>query len=121
MSANLINGKAIAGQLLDELAERIAALKARAIQPGLTFVRVGEDPASKVYVGMKEKACERLGIKSHTHVLPGQTSEAELLALLRQLNAAPRVHGILVQAPLPAPLRAATVHAAVAPGKDVDG
>ncbi len=118
---NLIDGRAIAEQIHAETSQRIAALKSRGLQPGLTFVRVGEDPASRVYVGMKEKACQRLGIKSNTHVLPEKTSEPELLALLRQLNADPRVHGILVQAPLPPPLRAATIYAAVAPGKDVDG
>src|SRR2546427_13092413 len=100
---NLIDGRAIAEQIHAETSRRIAALKARGLQPGLTFVRVGDDPASKVYVGMKEKACQRLGIKSQTHVLPEKTSESELLALLRQLNTDPRVHGILVQAPLPPP------------------
>ena len=118
---NLIDGRAIAEQIHAETRQRVAVLKSRGLQPGLTFVRVGEDPASKVYVGMKEKACQRLGIQSHTHVLPANAPEAEVLALLRRLNADPRVHGILVQAPLPAPLRAATVYAAVSPGKDVDG
>ncbi len=69
--------------------------------PGLAFVRVGEDAASKVYVGRKEKACAELGIFSETQVLPGATSEADLLALIAKLNADPRLHGILVQAPLP--------------------
>jgi len=118
---NLIDGRAIADQIHAETTQRISALKERGIQPGLTFVRVGEDPASRVYVGMKEKTCQRLGIKSQTHVLPETTSEAELLALVRQLNADPRVHGILVQAPLPSSIRAAVIYSAVAPGKDVDG
>ena len=99
--ANLIDGRIISAQIQAELAQRIAALKARGIQPGLAFVRVGEDPASKVYVGRKEKACAELGIASETHVLAEKTSEAELLALLARLNADSRVHGILVQAPLP--------------------
>src|SRR5881628_1875150 len=100
-AANLIDGRAIARQLQDELSARIAALKQRGIQPGLAFVRVGEDPASKVYVGRKEKACADLGLFSETHVLAETTSETELLALLTRLNADARLHGILVQAPLP--------------------
>ena len=118
---NLIDGRAIAEQIHADNARRIAALKARGIQPGLVFVRVGEDPASRVYVGMKEKTSQRLGIHSRTHVLPEKTPEAELLGLLRQLSADPGVHGILVQAPLPAHIRAATIYSAVAPEKDVDG
>ena len=118
---NLIDGRTIAEQIHAETSQRIAALKDRGVQPGLAFVRVGEDPASRVYVGMKEKTCQRLGIHSQTHVLPENTSEADLLTLVRQLNADPRVHGILVQAPLPAPIRAAVIYSAVAPGKDVDG
>ena len=73
---NLIDGRAIAAQIQANLPQRIAALKARGVQPGLAFVRVGEDPASKVYVGRKEKACAELGIFSETHVLPEATSEA---------------------------------------------
>src|SRR5674476_616126 len=99
--ANLIDGRSIARQLQGELTQRIGALQARGVQPGLAFVRVGEDPASKVYVGRKEKTCAELGIYSETHVLPAATGETELLALLAQLNANPRLHGILVQAPLP--------------------
>jgi len=118
---NLIDGRAIADEIHADTTRRIAALKARGIQPGLVFVRVGEDPASRVYVGMKEKTSQRLGLQSRTHVLPEKTPEAELLGLLRQLNADPAVHGILVQAPLPAHIRAATVYSAVAPEKDVDG
>lgn len=120
-STNLIDGRSIAAQLLAELAPRVAALKARGIEPGLAFVRVGEDPASKVYVGRKEKACAELGIRSETHVLPESASEAELLAWLQRLNADPRWHGILVQLPLPRHIRPAAVWAAVAPEKDVDG
>jgi methylenetetrahydrofolate dehydrogenase (NADP+)/methenyltetrahydrofolate cyclohydrolase len=118
---NLIDGRAIAEQLHAETAHRIAALKARGVQPGLAFVRVGEDPASRVYVGMKEKTSERLGIKSTTTVLPATTTQAELLTLIAKLNAEPSVHGILVQAPLPAHIDQATIFAAVSPAKDVDG
>lgn len=118
---NLIDGKAVAAQIQGELTQRIAALKTRGVQPGLAFVRVGEDPASKVYVGRKEKACSELGIVSETHVLPEQTSEADLLALLAKLNADARLHGILVQAPLPKQIRQEIVYATVLPTKDVDG
>ncbi|MCU0782507.1 MAG: bifunctional 5,10-methylenetetrahydrofolate dehydrogenase/5,10-methenyltetrahydrofolate cyclohydrolase [Verrucomicrobia bacterium] len=119
--ANLIDGRAIAAQILGELTQRVAALKARGVQPGLAFVRVGEDPASKVYVGRKEKACAELEIFSETHVLPEATSEKNLLALLARLNADAQVHGILVQAPLPRQINQATVYSTVLPQKDVDG
>jgi methylenetetrahydrofolate dehydrogenase (NADP+)/methenyltetrahydrofolate cyclohydrolase len=82
---------------------------------------VGEDPASKVYVGRKEKCCSELGLFSETHVLPENTTQAELLALLAKLNATPHLHGILVQAPLPKQIREALVFATVLPAKDVDG
>jgi methylenetetrahydrofolate dehydrogenase (NADP+)/methenyltetrahydrofolate cyclohydrolase len=118
---NLIDGRFVAGQIQNELTARVAALKTRGVAPGLAFVRVGEDPASKVYVGRKEKACADLGIISETHVLPEQTSEAELLALLAQLNGARHLHGILVQAPLPKHIRQEVVYATVSPTKDVDG
>src|SRR5262245_44914248 len=120
-AANLIDGRAIARQLQAELAERVAALKRRGIQPGLAFVRVGEDAASKVYVGRKEKACADLGLFSETHVLPEAASETELLALLAHLNGDARLHGILVQAPLPPQIRPAIIYSAVRPEKDVDG
>jgi methylenetetrahydrofolate dehydrogenase (NADP+)/methenyltetrahydrofolate cyclohydrolase len=120
-SHNCIDGRAIAAQILRELAQRVAELKQRGITPGLAFVRVGEDPASKVYVGRKEKACAELGISSETHVLPAQTSEAELLTLISKLNSDPRLHGILVQAPLPKHIRESKIYSAVSPDKDVDG
>jgi len=118
---NLIDGRAVSAQILSELSARVSALKARGIQPGLAFVRVGEDPASKVYVGRKEKACAELGMFSETHVLPEKASEAELLALIGKLNSDTRVHGILVQAPLPKQIREAVVYSTVSPQKDVDG
>ncbi len=120
-AANLIDGRFVAAQIQSELTQRIAALKTRGVQPGLAFVRVGEDPASKVYVGRKEKACAELGMLSETHVLPEATSEKDLLTLLARLNADARVHGILVQAPLPKPIRQEVVYATVLPTKDVDG
>lgn len=118
---NVIDGRAIAAQIQQELAARIAELKSRGVSPGLAFVRVGEDPASKVYVGRKEKACAELGIVSETHVLPEATSEAELLALIARLNAAKHLHGILVQAPLPKQIRESVIYSSVLPTKDVDG
>src|ERR1700748_1240306 len=118
---NLIDGRAISAQILSELSARVSALKSRGIKPGLAFVRVGEDPASKVYVGRKEKACAELGIVSETHVLPEKTSESELLALIAKLNADARLHGILVQAPLPKQIRESVIYSSVSPQKDVDG
>jgi methylenetetrahydrofolate dehydrogenase (NADP+)/methenyltetrahydrofolate cyclohydrolase len=118
---NLIDGRIIAAEILAELAVRVDALRTRGIQPGLAFVRVGEDPASKVYVGRKEKTSKEVGVHSETHVLPESTSEAELLALIAQLNANPAIHGILVQAPLPKHIRQEVVYASVLPAKDVDG
>ena len=121
MAANLIDGRAIAGQIQRELAARVAELKRRGVVPGLAFVRVGEDAASKVYVGRKEKACAELGIVSETHILPEHASEAELLALIAKLNSTASLHGILVQAPLPKQIRESVVFSTVLPSKDVDG
>jgi methylenetetrahydrofolate dehydrogenase (NADP+)/methenyltetrahydrofolate cyclohydrolase len=118
---NLIDGRAIAEQLHAETSRRIAVLQSRGVQPGLAFVRVGEDPASKVYVGMKEKTCRRLGFHSEVHVLPTATNQTELITLLEALNGDLRVHGILVQAPLPSHINAATIYSTVRPHKDVDG
>jgi methylenetetrahydrofolate dehydrogenase (NADP+)/methenyltetrahydrofolate cyclohydrolase len=120
-AAKLMDGRAVAAQLLAELAPRIAALKRRGCSPGLTFVRVGEDAASKVYVGRKEKMATSLGIASVTQVLPETTPEEELLVLIQRLNRDAACHGILVQAPLPRKIRAERVFAQVLPEKDVDG
>ena len=120
-ATNLIDGRAIAEQIHAETIARVAVLKGRGITPGLAFVRVGEDPASKVYVGMKEKTSTRVGIESVTRVLDEKTSEADLLALLQELNRDRSIHGILVQAPLPRQINAARVYASVLPDKDVDG
>ena len=118
---NLIDGRAIAEQIHADTAQRVAVLKQRGVQPGLMFVRVGEDPASKVYVGMKERTSAKLGIHSETLVLDAATDEAQLLGILRELNADRRFHGILVQAPLPRQISEQVVYATVAPAKDVDG
>jgi len=119
---NVIDGRAIAAKIFgDSLLRVINDLKRGGIQPGLAFVRVGEDPASKVYVGRKEKTCAELGIFSETHVLAEHISEAELLALISKLNSDLRLHGILVQAPLPKHIRESKIYSAVSPEKDVDG
>jgi len=119
--ANLIDGRAIAEQIHRETAARIAQLKTRGIQPGLVFIRAGEDPASKVYVGMKQRTSERLGIISRTEVLDEKTRQPELLSLIQALNSDPQVHGILVQAPLPSHINAPSIYSSVSPLKDVDG
>ena len=121
MSAELIDGRAIAEEFHVETAQRAKALKGRGIQPGLAFVRVGEDPASQVYVGMKERMAERLAIHSVTYVLPENTTEADLLTLIDKLNKDPNIHGILVQAPIPRHIDSSKVYSAVSPSKDVDG
>jgi methylenetetrahydrofolate dehydrogenase (NADP+)/methenyltetrahydrofolate cyclohydrolase len=120
-AGNLIDGRAIAGEIHQETARRAALLKERGLRPCLVFIRVGEDPASRVYVGMKEKACAQLGLLSRTHVLPPTASQEELLALLANLNADASVHGILVQAPLPRHFSEIMIYGAVDPNKDVDG
>ena len=119
--ANLIDGRAVAEQIHAETSQRIAFLKQRGVQPGLAFVRVGDDPASQVYVGMKERMSARLAIASVTHLLPEATSERDLLKIIAQLNAELKIQGILVQAPLPRHLNQANEHTAVLPQKDVDG
>jgi methylenetetrahydrofolate dehydrogenase (NADP+)/methenyltetrahydrofolate cyclohydrolase len=116
-----IDGTAVAAAVEARTIERVAALAARGVTPGLAVVLVGEDPASQSYVNMKEKDCARIGIRSFDHRLPERTTQDELDALMRQLNADAEVHGILVQQPLPAHLDVEHVVAAVSPGKDVDG
>ncbi len=120
-AGNVIDGRAIAGAVQAEAGHRAAALRKRGIEPGLAFVRVGEDPASKVYVGRKERACRELGIYSETFVLAETAPHEELMRLLEQLNADARFHGILVQAPLPRQIAAAAIYSSVRPEKDVDG
>ena len=120
--AQIIDGKAFAAGLRARVAEQVAALKAaQGITPGLAVVLVGEDPASQVYVRSKGRMTVEVGMNSFEHRLPAETSEADLLALIAQLNADPAVHGILVQLPLPAHLDADLVINAIDPAKDVDG
>src|SRR6185295_19371488 len=120
-AGNLIDGRAIAEQIHSETTQRIEALKRRGIEPCLVFVRVGDDPDSQVYVGMKEKTSKRLGIASKVHVLPEKATEQELLQLVQELNRDAAVHGILVQSPIPKQIDSTKIYSAVAPEKDVDG
>ena len=120
-SAELIDGTAIAQAMRAELATEIAALKGRGVTPGLAAVLVGDNPASHVYVRMKGRACEEAGLYHETIERPGETTEAELLALIDRLNADPRIHGILVQLPLPKQIDLPRVLHHVDPRKDVDG
>jgi methylenetetrahydrofolate dehydrogenase (NADP+) / methenyltetrahydrofolate cyclohydrolase len=121
MTARIIDGKAISQEVRGEWKLRADALKARGITPGLAVIIVGEDPASKVYVGNKIKACAELGIYSEHIELPGDTSEAALLEQIARLNADPKIHGFLVQLPVPKHIDSNKVLLAVSPDKDVDG
>ncbi len=122
MSANIIDGKLTAQKLREELKVQTDALiQKTGIQPGLATVLVGADPASEVYVRSKRKACAELGYYSEAHDLPADTSAETLLALVQKLNQDPKIHGILVQLPLPAHLPEQLVIESIAPEKDVDG
>ncbi len=122
MAARIIDGKAIAARVRAEVAEGVKEVVARAgMPPGLAAVRVGEDPASVIYVRNKIKACKEAGLESFEHALPERTSQEDLLGLVSRLNADRRVHGILVQLPLPKHIDADRVIDLVAPEKDVDG
>jgi methylenetetrahydrofolate dehydrogenase (NADP+)/methenyltetrahydrofolate cyclohydrolase len=119
--AILLDGKVVAAKVQAAVAGDVAALRARGVRPTLAVVLVGEDPASKVYVGGKRRACQAVGIEAREHLYPGGLAEPDLLALIRELNADPSVHGILVQLPLPPGVDEDRVITAVDPGKDVDG
>lgn len=119
--AELIDGKAIAADMRKEIAADTQTLISQGVTPGLAVVLVGEDPASRVYVSMKEKACASAGIFSDEHKLPAETSEEDLLDLIGRLNADERIDGILVQLPLPDHIDEAKVLEAISPDKDVDG
>jgi methylenetetrahydrofolate dehydrogenase (NADP+)/methenyltetrahydrofolate cyclohydrolase len=119
--ARLIDGSAVARKVREAVAVEVAELRARGVVPGLTVVLVGDDPASAVYVGGKEKASREAGMAGETIRLPASTTEAELLALVERLNAEERVHGILVQMPLPRHIDPDTVINHILPEKDVDG
>lgn len=119
--AKLIDGKKISGEIKDELKEKVAQLKEQGIEVTLAVIQVGNDPASIVYVGNKKKACAYIGIRSLAYELPEETTQEELLALVRELNDRKDVNGILVQLPLPAHIDEDTVIRTIAPEKDVDG
>jgi methylenetetrahydrofolate dehydrogenase (NADP+)/methenyltetrahydrofolate cyclohydrolase len=121
MTARLIDGKVLAASLRADLVPRIARVAAAGQQPGLAVVLVGDDPASAIYVRNKIQACEDIGIRSFAHRLPANTAQAELIALIEQLNADAAVHGILVQLPLPRQIDSRRVLEAIAFDKDVDG
>lgn len=117
----IIDGKAIAARMRQDIADETAKLTSRGVTPGLAVVLVGDDPASRVYVSMKEKACEQTGIFSQEHKLPVETTEEQLLILIDELNKDERIDGILVQLPLPEQINESKVLEAISPSKDVDG
>jgi methylenetetrahydrofolate dehydrogenase (NADP+)/methenyltetrahydrofolate cyclohydrolase len=118
----IIDGKAVAREIQAEIKQEVEGLKRRwGMVPGLGVVLVGDDPASHLYVKNKEKACKEVGIRSEEHLLPESVSERDLLSLINKLNRNDEIHGILVQLPLPAHIRAERVLTAVSPQKDIDG
>jgi methylenetetrahydrofolate dehydrogenase (NADP+) / methenyltetrahydrofolate cyclohydrolase len=119
--AKIIDGKAIAAKIRGVIAAEVTKLAAKGVIPGLAVVLVGEDAASKVYVSMKEKACKDVGIFSDEYKLSPETSEADLLLLIDKLNNDPKIHGILVQLPLPKQIDTEKVLEAISPEKDADG
>lgn len=121
MPARIIDGKALAARIREGLKQKVAEMAAGGVRPGLAVILVGDDPASRIYVNNKKKACAELGIYSEEHLLPATVSQAELLNLVHRLNANARVHGILVQLPLPEGLDERAVIQAINPRKDVDG
>ncbi|MBQ9737566.1 MAG: bifunctional methylenetetrahydrofolate dehydrogenase/methenyltetrahydrofolate cyclohydrolase FolD [Clostridia bacterium] len=118
--ATILSGKTVSARIKENLKKEIEELKARGILPGLAVIIVGEDPASKVYVGRKEAMCGELGMHSEKFALPEDTTQEELLALVKKLNSDPSIHGILVQLPLPKHLDEKAVINTISPEKDVD-
>jgi len=121
VAAKILDGRQIASQMREELKGRIAGLVQRGIRPGLAVILVGDDPASKSYVTAKEKACEEVGIYSSDNRLSAATTETDLLGLIERFNRDPKIHGILVQLPLPKHINEERVLNAICPEKDVDG
>lgn len=119
--ARSLDGKAIAAKVRSEVAAGVARLQATGTTPGLAVVLVGDDPASQVYVRSKTRACEEVGVAHFDHRLPATTSQADLESVIERLNADARVHGVLVQLPLPSGLDTAAVLRRLDPRKDVDG
>jgi methylenetetrahydrofolate dehydrogenase (NADP+)/methenyltetrahydrofolate cyclohydrolase len=121
VTARILDGRAISAQIRSEVSERVRALAERGVTPGLAAVLVGDDQASRIYVGAKHKACADVGIRSEQVDLPAYVTEGELLATLRRLNRDPEIHGIIVQIPMPPHLRELEVQRTISPDKDVDG
>ncbi len=121
MNARIIDGRKTATEIKEQLAAKVEELKAKGCIPHLSVVLVGEDPASKAYVGMKQKACEKLGIDSETIRLNAETKQDDLLNLVKKLNNDDTIHGILVQLPLPKHIDSKKILETISPGKDVDG
>ena len=121
MAAKIIDGKAVAETMREELTKEVAELKKKGIVPGLGVILVGADPASMSYVTAKERACDKIGIYSDDNRLPAETSEEDLLALVEKMNKDPKINGILVQLPLPKHIDEDKVLLAIDPSKDVDG
>lgn len=119
--ALILDGKPVAAKVQDAVATGVADLRARGVMPTLAVVLVGEDPGSQVYVGRKRAACQAVGIVARDHLYPQGLDESSLLALVRELNADPSVHGVLIQLPLPPGIDEDRVIAALDPRKDVDG
>jgi methylenetetrahydrofolate dehydrogenase (NADP+)/methenyltetrahydrofolate cyclohydrolase len=121
MPARILDGSALAASIRSALKQEVEALGRRGVKPGLAVILAGDDPASKVYVRNKTRACEEIGVRSQQIDYPASVTQAELIGQIRKLNADPAVHGILVQLPLPGHIDSARVLEAVAPHKDVDG
>ena len=123
MSARVIDGKAIAAEVRAEVAERVARLVAQGITPGFVDLLIGEDPPSKLYVGMKNKAAGEAGMRALDRTLPASAGREEALSVIEELNTDPTVHGVIVQSPLPdeSPIDIFELQRAIAPAKDVDG
>ena len=118
--AKIIDGKVISAAVKEEVAREVAELKEQGITPGLAVIIVGDDPASRVYVNNKKKACEQLGMLSREYTMPAETTEEELLSLIKELNTDPEINGILCQLPLPSHLNEELVINTIIPEKDVD-
>jgi methylenetetrahydrofolate dehydrogenase (NADP+)/methenyltetrahydrofolate cyclohydrolase len=121
MAAQILDGKSLAAQLRAGVKQKVAHLAQRGIRPGLAVILAGEDPASRVYVRNKVRACEETGVRSSLFEYPSSVSEGELLSRIDELNGDPALHGILVQLPLPGQVDALRVLDAVSPAKDIDG
>jgi len=121
MSAQIVDGKLVAGEIKAKVKSRVESLQARGVTPGLAAVLVGDDPASATYVSSKAKACEQLGIYSEVIRRPATTTQADLVEIVLSLNANPKIHGILVQSPLPKQIDEMAVTLNIDPRKDVDG